>query len=125
MKLKRYKFDIILSITVLIISAILGSFVYFKKSNNLICVIIDCNNNQTNYILKEENIDERIVDVQGLNDILRVGLSNNGVRIVESNCPHQDCVNEGKITKNGQTIVCLFNKVVIQLKNSSNEDIYL
>lgn len=125
MKLKNYKFDIFLGVAVLVIASIFGAFTYLKKSNDLVCLITDCNNAKTTYKLSEENEKERQINVAGIYQYLIVGIDKKGVRVIESNCPHQDCVNEGKISRNGQAIICLYNKVIIELKNSTNKDIYL
>jgi hypothetical protein len=44
-----------------------------------------------------------------------VELTGNGVFVKEANCPDQICVKWGKISKTGQTIVCLPHKVVISI----------
>ena len=36
-------------------------------------------------------------------------------RVAESDCPGQDCVHTGTITRAGQSIVCLPEQVVVQL----------
>lgn len=39
-----------------------------------------------------------------------------GVRIEEADCPTQDCVHTGTITRSGQSIVCLPARIIIQLE---------
>lgn len=46
---------------------------------------------------------------------LTVTLNKTGVRVSESDCPGQDCVHTGTITRAGQSIVCLPEQVVVQL----------
>lgn len=46
---------------------------------------------------------------------LTVTLDKTGVRVAESDCPGQDCVHTGTITRAGQSIVCLPEQVVVQL----------
>ena len=38
-----------------------------------------------------------------------------GVRVLESDCPTQDCVHTGQISRAGQSIVCLPARIVITL----------
>lgn len=38
-----------------------------------------------------------------------------GVRVMSSDCPTQDCVHTGAISKGGQSIVCLPGRMVIRL----------
>lgn len=39
-----------------------------------------------------------------------------GIRVVESNCPERFCVRTGRISRQGQTIVCVPNRVVIEVR---------
>lgn len=43
-------------------------------------------------------------------------LSEHGVRVVETACPGEDCRHMGMITKAGQQIVCLPNRLVVTLQ---------
>ena len=43
-------------------------------------------------------------------------LSENGVRVVETTCPGEDCRHMGTITKAGQQIVCLPNRLIVTLQ---------
>ena len=49
----------------------------------------------------------------------------NGEAYLESaSCPDKLCVNMGKISKVGQSIICLPNKVVIEIRGDSDETEY-
>ena len=39
-----------------------------------------------------------------------------GVRVSESDCPTQDCVHTGTVTRPGQSIVCLPARIVVRLE---------
>lgn len=58
--------------------------------------------------------EELTVPVEGIYH-LTVTLDKTGVRVAESDCPGQDCVHTGTITRAGQSIVCLPEQVVVQL----------
>lgn len=58
--------------------------------------------------------EELTVPVEGTYH-LAVTLDKTGVRVAESDCPGQDCVHTGTITRAGQSIVCLPEQVVVQL----------
>ncbi len=53
---------------------------------------------------------------------LRVSLSPEGVRVEEADCPTQDCVHTGHISRGGQSIVCLPARVIIQLEGGAQVD---
>lgn len=45
-----------------------------------------------------------------------------GVQVTASDCPTQDCVHTGTITRAGQSIVCLPARVIIQLEGTPEND---
>ena len=45
-----------------------------------------------------------------------------GVRVEQADCPTQDCVHTGTITRAGQSIVCLPARIIIQLEGSGTVD---
>ena len=42
-----------------------------------------------------------------------------GVRVAVSDCPTQDCVHTGTITRSGQSIVCLPARIIIRLEGGA------
>ncbi len=48
-------------------------------------------------------------------------MDSGGVCVVHSDCPGQDCVHTGRITRSGQSIVCLPEQVVIQLTGGTSD----
>ena len=57
---------------------------------------------------------------------LRVQLSeeggNRGIRVSASDCPTQDCVHTGTISRGGQSIVCLPARIILQLEGGSHSE---
>ncbi|MBR5571433.1 MAG: NusG domain II-containing protein [Oscillospiraceae bacterium] len=53
---------------------------------------------------------------------LEVLLSADGAAVTASDCPTQDCVHTGHISRPGQSIVCLPGQVVIHLEGASSDD---
>ena len=56
------------------------------------------------------------VDVTGCMKLL---LSPNGVRVLEASCPRGVCVHQGEIHYAGQSIVCVPQKIIIELKGKN------
>ena len=52
---------------------------------------------------------------------LHVRVTDNGVCVQESDCPSQDCVHTGTITRVGQSIICLPAQIVIHLEGASSD----
>jgi hypothetical protein len=51
-----------------------------------------------------------------------VEVADGQIRIVEASCANKDCIHQGAIGKPGQTIVCLPNRLVIRIEDSSGDD---
>lgn len=54
---------------------------------------------------------------------LHVVLTAEGVWVEEADCPTQDCVHTGRISRGGQSIVCLPARVVIQLEGGTDSSV--
>lgn len=52
---------------------------------------------------------------------LTVRISGDAAYIADSDCPGQDCVHTGAITRAGQSIVCLPAQVVVSLVSTSSD----
>ena len=46
-----------------------------------------------------------------------------GVRMVSADCPGGDCLRAGEISKNGEMIVCVPNRLVIRLVSSQRPEV--
>ena len=53
---------------------------------------------------------------------LHVTFTADSVQVTASDCPTQDCVHTGAITRGGQSIVCLPGRIVIQLEGGAADD---
>lgn len=49
-------------------------------------------------------------------------LGDDQVRFLEADCPDQICIQKGYISRIGETIVCLPNRLVIEIKGEQGED---
>lgn len=50
-------------------------------------------------------------------------VNEDGVRVIEANCPDKLDVKFGRIDKVGQAIICIPNRLVIQIKSRQNNDL--
>lgn len=46
---------------------------------------------------------------------------NGAVSVTESNCGDKVCMRTGKISKRGEAIICVPNKIIVEIKGSSKE----
>ena len=49
-------------------------------------------------------------------------LSNGGVRVTAADCPDRLCVKTGAITRAGEAVACVLNRVVVSLKRAGGKD---
>ena len=92
-------------VVVLVLSVVL--LLSFSKQGSRVVI------KQNNEIVYDESIRlNQTVDI-GTNCIT---IKDGVVFVNEANCKNQVCVNTGKITKKGESIVCLPNKVIVEIK---------
>ncbi len=53
-----------------------------------------------------------------------VVIENGTVRVAEADCPNQDCVNQGSISKAGQQIVCLPHQLTVDISDQEAAPTY-
>lgn len=86
-------------------------------SHGQLIILID-GEEAASYSLNESDVEFTINN--GTNTIqIREGR----VRMTVSNCPDQICVHHKEISKNNETIVCLPNKIVLVIENTSEATI--
>lgn len=61
--------------------------------------------------------------VEGLKGKVHIRVKDGGIAVIESNCPHQDCVNMGYVYESNRPIICAYNAVSVVIEGSSNYDI--
>ena len=67
--------------------------------------------------------EEKDYYVQGLKGQVHIHTKHGGIAIVESNCPHQDCVNMGYVYETNRPIICAYNAVYIVIEGKANFDV--
>ncbi len=50
---------------------------------------------------------------------LTVSYADGSARVLSSDCPTQDCVRSGPVTRSGQSIICLPARIVIRLEGGA------
>lgn len=113
----------------LIILVILLSFVsmgYIKKqglSNKQRYISVQVNGNEIKKIIFDKNIIGKTIPIEteyGYN-LLEIG--DNEVRVIEASCPDKIDVKQGSISRIGETIVCLPNKMMVEIKGVDKNEI--
>lgn len=58
-----------------------------------------------------------------INDTNKFLIEDREVKMLEANCPDQICVKHKAISKNKESIICLPNKVIIEIVNDEKADL--
>lgn len=111
--MKMKKMDLILILTVVVLA--LGGFLLYnilgQKDAGIVTVEVD------GEVFGEYELHENQEILINETNILLI--ENGVVNMYEANCPDQICVKHVPISKNGETIVCLPNKVVVTVKEAT------
>lgn len=106
------KNDLILAAAVIAAAAVILAFQYFRQdgSEQQVAITVDGAAFGT-YDLTED----QTVEISGTNRLI---IENGTARMEWADCPDQLCVNHRAVDKNGESIICLPNKVVVAIESS-------
>ena len=66
---------------------------------------------------------ERDYTIKGKNGELIIHVHDGKIKVSKSNCPHQDCVNQGEVSDINHPIICAYNEVYIVINGDANYDV--
>lgn len=119
---KTLRNDLILIGSLLIIAVTaLVIILVTRTKTNLIAKVRVQNEVVLTIDINKENDKHFYID--GLKGKVHIHVKDGGIAIIESNCPHQDCVNLGYVYESGKPIICAYNAVSITIEGNSNYDI--
>lgn len=115
---KRWKKnDLILIIVVGIIAAVIFLAYQVVGGKSAGSVTIKVNGKVEGvYSLSED----REIEINGGTNILRI--ENGKADMIEADCPDKLCVDQKAISKNNENIICLPNKVVVEVDGSEDSE---
>ncbi len=112
------KNDLILIIFLVLASAVmLIGISLFSKKGATVVVSVD-GKELTSFPLSEDTV-YNISGYHGGENLLEI--KDGKAHLTDASCPDKLCVNMGYISKTGQSIICLPNKVVIEIKGNTEE----
>ena len=119
---KTIRNDIILIASLLLIAVIALIIVLVtRKQENLVAQVTL--NNEVVETIDLSDKSERDYIVEGLHGEVHIHTKDGAIAVVESNCPHQDCVHMGYIAETNSPIICAYNGVYIIILGSSDIDV--
>lgn len=123
------KWDIIIIIFLIIISflpeVIFG--IFLKKDYNRTYAVVTVNGKFYKNIPLSEHTGESTFTIKENNGYNEILVKDNFIGIKDADCSDSICIDEGFISKPGETIVCLPHKVLIEIKGEyvDEDDIIL
>ena len=118
---KSLRNDIILILSLLLVAAVamivILSLPKPKKVSAKISVA-----NQVVETIDLSLLEEKDYFIEGTKGKLHVHTKEGSIAVLESNCPHQDCVHMGYTNRSDLPIICAYNQVVIQIVGGSSLD---
>ncbi|NLK69780.1 MAG: NusG domain II-containing protein [Clostridiaceae bacterium] len=114
------KLDVILIAFFLLIAMVL--ILWINASSNEAGEIIIYKDGQE-FASAPLNVEKTVIveDQNGGRNVVRI--ENGQVQVIEANCKDQICVHSRPAKKNGQAIICLPNKVVIEVRSTKINEI--
>lgn len=115
--MKLTRFDLFIIIGFLILSG-LGIFFMPKKQGSKLVVKVD---GQVLYTksFSNETVEKKIETVYGYN-LLEIGPDY--VQVISASCPNKLDVKQGKISRVGESIICLPNHLLVTIEGEVDED---
>ena len=119
---KQLRNDIILIGSLLLVAVICLVLLLTNRSKENLMARVYVQNEvvETIDLSKKEDADYYI---DGLKGKLHVHTHDGTIAVVESNCPHQDCVRMGYVKESGRPIICAYNAVSILIDGESTNDV--
>ena len=107
--MKRNDWILIGFICILTLFCFVGSFFVGKQEAGQVVVKV-AGTLKGSYSLKEE---QKIA----IDDTNVFEIKDGEVKMISATCPDQHCVHQKAISKNGESIICLPNKVVVEIQS--------
>lgn len=115
--MKKREIIILLIICILAIASMIGIRIC-QSRQPAIYVQVSVDGATVYSLLLTEDITKRIETENGYNDLV---IKNGCAYIKEADCPDLICVHHGKISKLGESIICLPHKVAVQIVNTKED----
>ena len=121
------KWDIIIIVVLMIISflpEVILVMILGKGYDNTYAEVTIAGELYKNIPLSEHKGEETI-EIKTKTGVNIIKVSDDKISIVEADCPDKVCMKPGFIHKPGESLVCLPNRLMIQIKGNTEEDIII
>lgn len=122
--IKKFWIDIVIVSFLLVITGVAFVVTYAPKNSDELIANIYLKDEKINSINLTKLGEESIIYTVNVDDgHVHVEAKHNAIRVKESTCPHQYCVNTGWISDAGRSIICVPYELVITIEGTSSFDV--
>lgn len=119
-ELKWNRFDALVALAVALLAVAAALLFYLPRNQSgALTVVIDVSGQEVRRVPLSD-FTEATITSRGYT--LHIAAEGGAVSVTDSDCPTQDCVHTGVISRAGQSIVCLPSQVVVHLEGASVPD---
>lgn len=118
---RKHKNDILLVLAALLVAAAVWLVMLATRSEGGVAVVLIDGVETASYPLSGDTV-ELIDSGRGVNTLI---ISDGSARITEADCPDKVCVRRGEARYDGETIVCLPHRLVVEIRGGERSDIDL
>ncbi len=111
------KNDLILAAAIIAAAAVILAIQFFRQDNGEQHVVVTVDGDVFGTYDLAEN---QTIEIGKTN---RLVIENGNARMEWADCPDQICVNHKAVDKNGESIICLPNKVVVSVEGSKTSSL--
>ena len=115
-KLLRNDLIVIGSLLLVAIITLVCVFAFKSKKNLVAKIHVQNEVVETIDLSKKE---EKDYVVKGINGYVHIHTHDGAIAVVQSNCPHQDCVKMGYVKESNKPIICAYNAVYITIEGGT------
>lgn len=119
-KINKYDIGLIAAIIIINVFLILYGGRNAVKQNNKIAYIYSINKLVGEYVLTDDVKDEVKIESETGYNVLHI--EGGQIWIHDASCPDKICISQGKISHDGEIIVCLPNKMLIKIVDNNEEN---
>ncbi len=119
--LQKIKYDLWIIICICFVVIIFIFYpVFFQKKGPAYVTVYQNGTVYCKYPLAEDRTIS-VTDDNGYYNLILI--NNNVVKMSDAECPDKLCIKQGAVSKNGESIICLPNKVVVQISSEEESDL--
>lgn len=117
-ELKPKPLDALVVLAVLLLGVAAAWLAYGGKNSGALTATVKHRGQVVARVELSSLTEEKTVSIDGAYH-LTVTLDRTGAAVTDSDCPGQDCLHTGRITRAGQSIVCLPEQVIVTLEGKA------